>query len=82
MFIIMAFSPTPGGAGFAEGLFYPFLSDFISNFEIATVIALIWRLMSYYAILAIGAVVVPNWIRRVFMVNLKEKKENAAVIDK
>jgi glycosyltransferase 2 family protein len=78
MFIIMAFSPTPGGAGFAEGLFYPFLSDFISNFEVATVIALIWRLMSYYAMLAIGAVIVPNWIRRVFLVNLKEKKENAA----
>lgn len=81
MFIIMAFSPTPGGAGFAEGLFYPFLSDFISNFEVATVIALIWRLMSYYAILAIGAVVVPNWIRRVFMVNLKERKENAKAND-
>jgi glycosyltransferase 2 family protein len=76
MFIIMAFSPTPGGAGFAEGLFYPFLSDFISNFEVATAIALIWRLMSYYAMLAIGAVIVPNWIRRVFLVNLKEKKEN------
>jgi glycosyltransferase 2 family protein len=78
MFIIMAFSPTPGGAGVAESLFYPFLSDFISNFEVATVIALIWRLMSYYAILAIGAVVVPNWIRKVFLVNLKDKKENAA----
>ncbi len=78
MFIIMAFSPTPGGAGFAESLFYPFLSDFISNFEVATVIALIWRLMSYYAMLAIGAVIVPNWIRRVFLVNLKDKKENAA----
>jgi glycosyltransferase 2 family protein len=76
MFIIMAFSPTPGGAGFAESLFYPFLSDFISNFEVATVIALIWRLMSYYAMLAIGAVIVPNWIRRVFLVNLKEKKES------
>jgi hypothetical protein len=34
--------------------------------------------MSYYAILAIGAVVVPNWIRKVFLVNLKDKKENAA----
>ena len=69
MFIIMALSPTPGGAGIAEGLFYPFLHDFISNLEIATVIALIWRLMSYYLYLAAGAVVVPNWIRKVFLTN-------------
>ena len=69
MFIIMAFSPTPGGAGFAETLFYPFLSDFISSIEIATVIALIWRLMSYYVYLAIGAMIIPNWIRKVFIAN-------------
>ena len=75
MFIIMAFSPTPGGAGFAESLFYPFLSDFLSNIEVATIIALIWRLMSYYAYLALGAIVVPNWIRKVFFKNMKEKKE-------
>ncbi len=73
MFIIMALSPTPGGAGIAEGLFYPFLHDFISNLEIATVIALIWRLMSYYLYLAAGAIVVPNWIRKVFLAN-KEKQ--------
>ncbi len=69
MFIIMAFSPTPGGAGFAESLFFPFLKDFISNVEIATVIALIWRAMSYYLYLAIGAIVIPNWIKKVYLVN-------------
>jgi hypothetical protein len=74
MFIIMALSPTPGGAGIAEGLFYPFLHDFISNLEVATVIALIWRLMSYYAYLAAGAIIVPNWIRKVFLKNLRDKK--------
>ena len=73
MFIIMALSPTPGGAGIAEGLFYPFLSDFLSNIEVATVIALIWRLMSYYLYLTAGAVVVPNWIRKVFFKNLKKE---------
>jgi glycosyltransferase 2 family protein len=74
MFIIMALSPSPGGAGIAEGLFYPFLHDFISNLEIAIIIALIWRLMSYYMYLALGAVIVPNWIRKVFIKNLKEKR--------
>jgi glycosyltransferase 2 family protein len=74
MFIIMALSPSPGGAGIAEGLFYPFLHDFISNLEVAIIIALIWRMMSYYAYLALGAVIVPNWIRKVFIKNLKEKR--------
>ena len=75
MFIIMALSPTPGGAGIAEGLFYPTLHDFLSNLEVATVIALIWRLISYYIYLALGAVVVPNWIRKVFLKNLKKEKQ-------
>ena len=75
MFIIMAFSPTPGGAGFAETLFYPFLKDFISGVEIATVIALIWRLMSYYCYLAFGAMIIPNWIRKVFIANMKKGEE-------
>lgn len=74
MFIIMALSPTPGGAGIAEGLFYPFLHDFLSNLEVATVIALIWRLISYYIYLTAGAIVVPNWIRKVFLKNLKKEK--------
>lgn len=74
MFVIMAFSPSPGGAGFAEATFYPFLLDFIPDKGIAIVIAFVWRLMSYYAYLAAGAVIVPNWIRRVFLKNLKESK--------
>ena len=74
MFVIMALSPSPGGAGFAEATFYPFLMDFVPDKGVAIVIALIWRLMSYYLYLATGAVIVPNWIRRVFMKNLEENK--------
>ncbi len=75
MFVIMAFSPSPGGAGFAEATFYPFLMDFIPDKGVAIVIAFIWRLMSYYAYLAVGAVIVPNWVRKVFLKNLKESKK-------
>ena len=74
MFVIMALSPSPGGAGFAEATFYPFLMDFVPDKGVAIVIALIWRLMSYYLYLAAGAVIVPSWIRRVFMKNLEENK--------
>lgn len=67
MFIVMAFSPSPGGAGIAEGLFHPFLKDFIPSLEVAIVVALIWRLMSYYAYLITGVFVVINWVRKVFL---------------
>jgi glycosyltransferase 2 family protein len=75
MFVIMAFSPSPGGAGFAEATFHPFLLDFVPDKGVAIVIAFVWRLMSYYAYLAAGAIIVPNWIRKVFLKNLKESKE-------
>ncbi len=66
MFVIMAFSPSPGGAGFAEFVFGGFLKDFVPLASVAVVVAFIWRLMTYYAYLAAGAIIVPNWIRKVF----------------
>lgn len=81
MFVIMAFSPSPGGAGFAEATFYPFLMDFIPDKGVAIVIAFIWRLMSYYAYLAAGAIIVPHWVRKVFLKNFQENKRKAAESD-
>lgn len=63
MFVIIAFSPTPGGAGFVEVLFSGFLTDYVPNETRATVISTLWRLLSYYSYLLAGAVVIPNWIR-------------------
>jgi glycosyltransferase 2 family protein len=61
MFIIMAFSPTPGGAGLAEMALVGFISDYVPA-GIALVVALLWRGMAYYGYLLLGAVVVPAWI--------------------
>lgn len=65
MFFVIAFSPTPGGAGLIELLFGGFLSDYVTNSTYATVISTVWRLLSYYVYLFAGAVLVPNWIRKV-----------------
>lgn len=65
MFVIIAFSPTPGGAGFVEILFGGFLSDYVANPTYATVISTIWRLLTYYSYLLAGAIIIPNWIRTV-----------------
>jgi len=74
MFVIMAFSPTPGGAGFAELVFFGFTSDYVSQKGIAVFIAGIWRLMTYYAYLLIGAIIIPNWIRKVINERKRRKQ--------
>ncbi len=65
MFIIMAFSPTPGGAGLAELALAGFISDYVPT-GIGLVVALIWRGMAYYGYLILGAIVVPNWVSKKF----------------
>ncbi|MBK9737310.1 MAG: flippase-like domain-containing protein [Saprospiraceae bacterium] len=69
MHTITAFSPTPGAAGIAEFLFGGFFKDYIPA-GIAVLIALIWRLISYYTYLIAGAIIIPNWFAK-----LKQKKK-------
>jgi len=64
MHSLVQFSPTPGGAGVTEFLFEGFYSDFIPV-GLAFIVALIWRLITYYPYLIAGAIIIPNWIRKV-----------------
>ncbi len=64
MFVIMAFSPTPGGAGFAEIVFGGFLKDYVP-LGIAFIVAFLWRLLTYYSYLLAGVIIIPNWLRGV-----------------
>jgi uncharacterized membrane protein YbhN (UPF0104 family) len=66
MWIMMLVSPTPGGSGFAEFAFKEFLGDFIPVAGLTVVIALLWRLITYYLYLFVGIVVVPGWIKSKF----------------
>ena len=72
MHVITQFSPTPGGAGVAEGMFGGFYADYISK-GVSTVIALIWRLITYYPYLIIGLIIIPNWLRKVVRRKRREK---------
>lgn len=62
MFILILLFPSPGGAGFAELAFKAFMHGYIPATS-ALVIALVWRLMSYYSYLIAGAIIIPNWLR-------------------
>lgn len=63
MFVVMAFSPTPGGSGFAEYVFGGFLSDYVPK-GIALVVASIWRLFTYYSYLIAGVIIIPAWVNK------------------
>jgi len=66
MWVIMLISPTPGSSGVAEFLFSDFLGDFIPV-GLTAAVALLWRLLSYYPYIIIGAIVLPVWIKRVYL---------------
>jgi glycosyltransferase 2 family protein len=63
MWVILLISPTPGGSGIAEFAFSGFLSEFIP-FGLAGILALIWRVISYYPYLFFGAVILPAWLQK------------------
>jgi uncharacterized membrane protein YbhN (UPF0104 family) len=64
MFLIMAFSPTPGSAGFAEIIFGELLSDYVP-LGISYIIAMFWRTMAYYFFLVAGVIVLPHWLNKI-----------------
>ena len=66
MWVIMLISPTPGGTGVAEYMFSEFLGLYIVE-GFSGVIALLWRLFTYYPYLFVGIIVLPGWIRRVYL---------------
>jgi len=71
MWVIMLISPTPGSSGVAEFAFSGFLKEFIP-LGLVGALALLWRLISYYPYLFIGAIILPRWLRAT---SPKKKKE-------
>jgi len=64
LWLFMLVSPTPGGSGVAEFAFGELLSSFASSTLLLGVLALIWRLISYFPYLFIGSILLPAWIKR------------------
>ncbi len=71
IWIMMLVSPTPGGSGLAEAAFAKYLSDLIIVDPsllagVAIAMALLWRVITYYPYLIIGAIILPTWIKEKF----------------
>lgn len=79
MWIMMLVMPTPGGSGFAEYIFTVFCGDLMPvtpalQLAAATLIAVLWRFITYYPYLIIGAVIFPRWLKRNFTKPVFPKK--------
>ena len=64
MWVIMLISPTPGGSGLAEVAFYHFFGDSIVPIALVGILAILWRLLTYFPYLFAGVLILPNWLKR------------------
>ena len=64
LWVILLISPTPGASGAAEFAFVGFMRDLLPAGAMLVVVALLWRLFTYYIYLFVGAAVAPGWLRR------------------
>lgn len=64
VWVVLMVSPTPGGSGLSEWIFTEYYGDLISAPNMALVIALLWRLITYYIYLVIGVPLLTTYFRR------------------
>lgn len=64
MWVILLISPTPGSSGVAEVAFAGFFRDLLPTLGFIGAIAILWRVLSYYLYLFMGAIILPRWLRR------------------
>lgn len=73
VWVVLMASPTPGGSGISEWLFAEYYGNLIPTAGLALIMAVFWRIISYYVYLIIGAILVPKWLRD-SMRRIKQKK--------
>lgn len=64
VWVVLMISPTPGGSGVSEWLFTTYYGDMIGDMSAALVIAMIWRILSYYIYLLGGVCLAPGYFNR------------------
>lgn len=64
MWIVLLISPTPGASGAAEFAFSGFMADLLPVGASLVLVALLWRVITYYVYLLAGALVGPRWLKR------------------
>nr|WP_302828650.1 lysylphosphatidylglycerol synthase transmembrane domain-containing protein [uncultured Bacteroides sp.] len=63
LWMISIISPTPGGSGLNEYMFKVYYADFLPGIGITLLVALVWRLITYYSYLIAGVFIIPRWLK-------------------
>lgn len=64
IWVLLMVSPTPGGSGISEVIFATYYGDLVGSPQMALVVALAWRLVSYYVYLVAGSLILPSYFGR------------------
>lgn len=64
VWVVLMVCPTPGGSGVSEWLFSTYYGDLIGSLPLALMLALLWRLLSYYVYLLAGTCLLPSYFRK------------------
>ena len=64
--VVLLLGITPGGSGVAELAFPAFFKQFIGSAAMTSFLVLLYRIVTYYFYLALGAAYLPHWVARVF----------------
>ena len=75
IWVVLMVSPTPGGAGVSEWIFSEYYGDLVTTAGMALIMAVFWRIISYYVYLIIGAIIVPGWLKETIS---RLRKQNVA----
>lgn len=75
MWVYMLVSPTPGSAGIAEIALAGFFENIVISAQYVALVAIIWRFLTYFPYLFIGAAVLPKWLARTSLKQAKLKSE-------
>lgn len=73
LWVVLMVSPTPGGSGVSEWVFSNYYGDLVPSIRMALIMAVFWRIISYYVYLGIGAVIVPGWLKQTYQRIRKNK---------
>lgn len=66
IWVVLMVSPTPGGSGLSEWIFSEYYGDLVPSAGLVLILAIFWRLISYYVYLLIGAVILPSWLGKAY----------------
>lgn len=63
MWVTMLISPTPGSSGTAEYVFNSMYGGLFGKYTM--IIALVWRMFTFYVYLLAGVLILPKWIKQI-----------------